>query len=122
MGPQGALGGPTQKGQTCVWPSRSEARALTIRSRTKFLALVKRSRRPPRDGHPRDRQGGLAPVLWPYTTMDDEGLPLSSPLPLSQPAVQAHIDNPDALPSSESTGGDDGSQASDSLRGLTRAV
>ena len=38
--------------------------------------------------------------------MDDEDLPLSSPLPLSQPAVQALIDNQDALPSSESTGGD----------------
>ena len=40
--------------------------------------------------------------------MDDaDGLPLSSPLPLSPPAVQALIDNQDALPSSESTGGDD---------------
>ena len=53
---------------------------------------------------PRDRQGGLASVQWPYTTMDDEGLPLSSPLPLSQPAVQALIDNQDALLSSQSTG------------------
>ena len=65
-----------------------------------------RSRRPPRDGHPRDRQGGLAPVLLPYTAMDDDGLPLPSPLLLSQPAVQASHDNPDAPPSSESTGGD----------------
>ena len=38
--------------------------------------------------------------------MDGDGLPLSSPLPLSQPAVQAPIDIPDAPPSSESTGGD----------------
>ena len=39
--------------------------------------------------------------------MDDaDGLPLSSPLPLSPPAVQALIDNQDAPPSSESTGGD----------------
>ena len=51
-------------------------------------------------------------VLWPYTTMDDEGLPLSSPLPLSRPAAQALNDNPDAPLSPESTGGD-GSQASD---------
>ena len=37
--------------------------------------------------------------------MDDaDGLPLSSPLPLSQPAVQALIDNQDALLSSQSTG------------------
>ena len=42
-------------------------------------------------------------VLWPYTTMDDEGLPLSSPLPLSQPAVQAPIENPDATIPSETT-------------------
>ena len=63
---------------------------------------------------PRDRQGGLALVLWPYTTMDDEGLPLSSLLPLSQPAVQAPHDIPDAPPSSESTGGDVGTQASHS--------
>ena len=49
----------------------------------------------------------------PYTTMDDEGLPLSSPLPLSQPAVQAPHDNPDAAPSSESTGGDVRTPASD---------
>ena len=43
-------------------------------------------------------------VLLPYTTAmdDDEGLPLSSPLPLSPPAVQAPIDNPDAPLSSES--------------------
>ena len=117
MGPQGALGGPTptQKGQTCVWQSRSEARALTIRSKTKLLALVTRSRRPLRDGHPRDRQGGLALVLLPYTAMDDDGLPLSSPLLLSQPAVQASHDNPDAPPSSESTGGDVEMESSDSL-------
>ena len=51
-------------------------------------------------------------VLWPYTTMDDEGLPLSSPIPLSRPAAQALNDNPDAPLSPESTGGD-GSQASD---------
>ena len=38
--------------------------------------------------------------------MDGDGLPLSSLLPLSQPAVQAPIDIPDAPPSSESTGGD----------------
>ena len=38
--------------------------------------------------------------------MDDDGLPLSSPLPLSRPAVQALNDIPDAPPSSESTGGD----------------
>ena len=45
--------------------------------------------------------------------MDDEGPPLSSPLPLSQPAVQAPIDNPDAPPSPESTGADEGTPASD---------
>ena len=47
--------------------------------------------------------------------MDDEGLPLSSPLPLSQPAVQAPIENPDAIIPSETTGVDvDGiTQASD---------
>ena len=40
--------------------------------------------------------------------MDDaDGLPLSSPLPLSPPAVQALIDTHDAPSSSESTGGDD---------------
>ena len=38
--------------------------------------------------------------------MDDDGLPLVPPLPLSQPAVQALNDIPDAPPSSESTGGD----------------
>ena len=38
--------------------------------------------------------------------MDDEGLPLVPLLPLSQPAVQAPHDIPDAPPSSESTGGD----------------
>ena len=37
--------------------------------------------------------------------MDDEGLPLVPPLPLSQPAVQAPHDIPDAPPSSKSTGG-----------------
>ena len=37
--------------------------------------------------------------------MDDKGLPLSSPLPLFRPAVQALNDIPDAPPSSESTGG-----------------
>ena len=36
--------------------------------------------------------------------MDDDGLPLSSPLPLSQPAVQAPIENPDATIPSETTG------------------
>ena len=56
-----------------------------------------------------------SPVLWPYTTTDDEGLPLSSPLPLSQPAVQAPHDNPDAPPSSESTGGDIHMEESDSF-------
>ena len=59
------------------------------------------------------RQGGLAPVLLPYTAMDDDGLPLSSPLLLSQPAVQAPHDNPDAPPSSESTGGDVEMESSD---------
>ena len=48
-----------------------------------------------------------ASVLWPYTTMDGDGLPLVPLLPLSQPAVQALNDNPDAPPSSESTGGDE---------------
>ena len=38
--------------------------------------------------------------------MGDKGLPLSSPLPLFRPAVQALNDIPDAPPSSESTGGD----------------
>ena len=33
--------------------------------------------------------------------MDDDGLPLSSPLPLSQPAVQAPNENPDAIIPSE---------------------
>ena len=47
--------------------------------------------------------------------MDDEGPPLSSPLPLSQPAVQTPIDNPDAPPSPESTGADEGTPASDSV-------
>ena len=56
-------------------------------------------------GHPRDRQGGLrlSPVAV-HHKMDDEGLPLSSPLPLFPPAVQALIDNQDALLSSQSTG------------------
>ena len=38
--------------------------------------------------------------------MGDTGLPLSSPLPLSRPAVQALNDIPDVPPPSESTGGD----------------
>ena len=38
--------------------------------------------------------------------MGDTGLPLSSPLPLFRPAVQALNDIPDVPPSSESTGGD----------------
>ena len=56
--------------------------------------------RPP--GRPR-----LCPVAVHHEMDDADGLPLSSPLPLSPPAVQALIDNQDALPSSESTGGDD---------------
>ena len=43
--------------------------------------------------------------------MDDEGLPLVPPLPLSQPAVQAPIDNPDANPASEATRADGGRNA-----------
>ena len=56
--------------------------------------------RPP--GRPR-----LCPVAVHHEMDDADGLPLSSPLPLSPPAVQALIDNQDAPPSSESTGGDD---------------
>ena len=52
-------------------------------------------------------------VLWPYTTMNDEGLPLVPPLPLFQPAVQALNDIPDAPPSSKSTGGDIDMEESD---------
>ena len=54
--------------------------------------------------------------------MDDEDLPLSSPLPLSPPAVQALIDTHDAPPSSESTGGDDDvdMEESDSGQSLER--
>ena len=45
--------------------------------------------------------------------MNDEGLPLVPPLPLSQPAVQALNDIPDAPPSSKSTGGDIDMEESD---------
>ena len=38
--------------------------------------------------------------------MDNGGLPLSSPLPLCQPAVQAPIENPDATTPSETAGAD----------------
>ena len=55
-------------------------------------------------------------VLLPYTAMDDDGLPLSSPLLLSRPAVQASNENPDAPPSSESTGGDVEMEESDTFR------
>ena len=44
--------------------------------------------------------------------MDDDGLPLSSPLPLSPPAVQASIDNTDAPLSSQSTEETDRTRAS----------
>ena len=58
--------------------------------------------------------------------MDDEGLPLVPLLPLSQPAVQALNDNPDAPPSSESTGGDEtpASDTSESweIQGRNRGV
>ena len=51
--------------------------------------------------------------------MDDEGLPLSPLLPLSQPAVQAPIDNPDANPASETTQeADEGTPASDRVGAL----
>ena len=63
-----------------------------------------------------------ASVLWPYTTMDDEGLPLVPPLPLSQPAVQALHDIPDAPPSSESTGGDIDMEESDRGRGVDTVI
>ena len=45
--------------------------------------------------------------------MGDKGLPLSSPLPLFRPAVQALNDIPDAPPSSQSTGGDIDMEESD---------
>ena len=44
-------------------------------------------------------------------------LPLVPLLPLSQPAVQAPIDNPDANPASETTQADEGTPASDSGAG-----
>ena len=44
--------------------------------------------------------------------MDDDGLPLSSPLPLSPHVVQASIDNTDAPLSSQSTEETDRTRAS----------
>ena len=67
-----------------------------------------------RDG-PRDRQGGLALSPVAVHNMDDDGLPLSSPLPLSPPAVQASIDNTDAPLSSQSTEETDRTRASHRL-------
>ena len=56
--------------------------------------------------------------------MGDTGLPLSSPLPLFRPAVQALNDIPDVPPSSESTGGDADvdMEESDTLRREARGV
>ena len=54
--------------------------------------------------------------------MDDEGLPLVPPLPLSQPAVQALHDIPDAPPSSESTGGDIDMEESDMVINVNSAA
>ena len=50
--------------------------------------------------------------------MGDKGLPLSSPLPLFRPAVQALNDIPDVPPSSESTGGDTDVHMEESDRGM----
>ena len=54
--------------------------------------------------------------------MDDEGLPLVPPLPLSQPAVQALNDIPDAPPSSKSTGGDIDMEESDMVINVNSAT
>ena len=55
-------------------------------------------------------------------SMDNGGLPLSSPLPLSQPAVQAPNENPDAIIPSETTGVDGITRAYDMVITTTRVL